>query len=201
MRSASNVISIVQPAIDVQKVAADIRREVDGLATDEAQIARSGESAAARRVAIGKMLARVRPQWPERGPRAKGWGEFLESVGLAERTARDYMALAGFSATVAETSPAPTYREAGLDRRPRKADVEEDDEPAPRRRRADLPGPEYAPGTAKRTRPTLELLAELDDVLDEALSAWPSDQSLKPAVDLLEKKLKTFKTMHGMRRE
>ena len=31
-----------------------------------------------------------------RGPKAKGWGEMLASIGLAERTARDYMTLAGY---------------------------------------------------------------------------------------------------------
>ena len=200
MRNAE-VIPIRAQAIDVAQLAADIKSELAALNKDERTEHTARDSAARRRLEVGRMLAKARPMWPERGPKAKGWGEFLEKCGLPQQTASDYMRLAGWiSPTAGETASddVPTYRDAGIDKRPRKAEVEE---PAPRRKRVDLPGAEYAPGTAKRTRPTLEILAEIDDVLDEAIAAWPSNQSLKPAVDLLEKKLREFKSMHGMRRE
>lgn len=57
----------------------------------------AGEVVAAcanKRVELGLALLRARVAWPERGPKAKGWGEFLKKEGIAESTARLYMDLA-----------------------------------------------------------------------------------------------------------
>lgn len=58
----------------------------------EKQAAAARESAKARRLRIGQQLAKVRPAWPERGPKAKGWGDFLRQVGISEDSALRYMA-------------------------------------------------------------------------------------------------------------
>jgi hypothetical protein len=45
----------------------------------------------ARRTEIGRLLLKARGAWPERGPNAKGWGEFLKRVQLDDSTAHRYM--------------------------------------------------------------------------------------------------------------
>jgi hypothetical protein len=57
------------------------------------------------RVKIGRALLRARKLWPERGPKAKGWGEFLESVGLPQPTAWTYMELARQRASGCSSGP------------------------------------------------------------------------------------------------
>jgi phage N-6-adenine-methyltransferase len=121
-------------AVDVNVVASKIVAELSALRRDEETEVKAKASAGRRRLAIGKYLVLARREWPARGPRAKGWGEFLARMDLPERTARDYMALAGYaeeiSAAAAETSDdeVPTYRDAGIDKRPRAEDAQ--DEPA-----------------------------------------------------------------------
>jgi hypothetical protein len=44
-----------------------------------------------RRIEIGNLLLRARKQWPERGPNAKGWTQFLAAVRLDDSTAWRYM--------------------------------------------------------------------------------------------------------------
>jgi hypothetical protein len=85
----------------------------------------SRDAASMRRFEIGKLLIRARAAWPERGPKAKGWGEFLSRVQIDQVTAWRYMQIAGateisFSSggDVKETPPR-TYAEAGIDNRPR----------------------------------------------------------------------------------
>lgn len=50
----------------------------------------------AERLTVGRRLNLLRRHWPASGPKAKGWGEALAKIGIAERTARAYMALAAF---------------------------------------------------------------------------------------------------------
>lgn len=47
-----------------------------------------------RRLQLGRVLIEARKLWPERGPKAKGWGLFLKARGIKEGTARDAMELA-----------------------------------------------------------------------------------------------------------
>lgn len=91
---------------------AAVRAQASALRELEAQVAKSEERAVAaekqavtsRRIAgqwvaacengrieLGLALLRARVAWPERGPKAKGWGEFLKREGIAESTARLYM--------------------------------------------------------------------------------------------------------------
>lgn len=52
----------------------------------------AGETAAQRRLRVGEALSDVRRMWPERGPKAKGWGAFLRSIGISEDSALRYIA-------------------------------------------------------------------------------------------------------------
>lgn len=111
--------SIVAPAINVNSEIDDCAKAWKRLGHIESLVAGiDGE-----RVAVGRKLIELRKHWPARGPKAKGWGEALQRIGIESRTALNYMQLAGYverqeiSETVSET---PTYAEAGIDKRPRK---------------------------------------------------------------------------------
>ena len=144
------VAAIIEPAIDVAQCARRVAaahialRDAEQIEKQDVERAdHSREVAARRRLELGRELMRVRGAWPARGPTAKGWGEFLTRAGIAARTARDYMSLAGYveqvsatEADVAETS-VPTYADAGIDKRSRAdspilADQNEDKPDLPR---------------------------------------------------------------------
>jgi hypothetical protein len=57
----------------------------------EQKAAMSREAANMRRLELGRLLLRVRSAWPERGPKAKGWGEFLKRVNIDDSTAWRYI--------------------------------------------------------------------------------------------------------------
>lgn len=210
----SNVVSIVQPSIDVGQLASDIKCELSAIIKDERTAQTAGESAARRRIDVGRMLAKARPMWPERGPKAKGWGEFLEKCGLAQQTAHKYMDLAGFvSLSEGETSDdVPTYRDAGIDKRPRKAELEldEDDDgtlgidlqPAKRRRTENqkLPGRDHAPPPRHIKGKSDELVAEMLSVVQTAMAKWPRGEPLALGIKALEKELQRWRSMDELRR-
>lgn len=75
------------------------------------------------RLELGRYLSEVRPNWPARGPKAKGWGEFLSSIGVEQQRAWELMQLAGYVEEHGEISPpnaesgetrVPTLVEAGI---------------------------------------------------------------------------------------
>lgn len=111
----------VQPAVDLESLKTETHRALVALQDAERreqhaaeQAGRAKESAARRRLELGRALIEARKAWPARGPRAKGWGAFLEDLGIPERTARDYMALAGYveiSAKDDDLAEIPTHRE------------------------------------------------------------------------------------------
>lgn len=73
-----------------------------------------------RRLELGQALTKLRIAWPKRGPKAKGWGDFLAKEGINEDVALTAMKYAGWVEThVDEVSlqrqgNLPTLREAGL---------------------------------------------------------------------------------------
>lgn len=99
--------AIIEPAIE--QYAIEVREAYSALREAEVQEAKSEERSVKaqriaagdrdatehRRVELGKALLRARSAWPERGPKAKGWGEFLEREGLSQSTAYRYMEAAG----------------------------------------------------------------------------------------------------------
>lgn len=98
---------IEQAQVDIDLIAEQIHVALGSLRGAEDEAVRNGklaerhaaaaesarEAAQRRRVEIGKLLVKARTKWPaERGPGAKGWGEFLARVKIDDATARRYMA-------------------------------------------------------------------------------------------------------------
>lgn len=139
-----DVPAIVQAAVDVQQLARAIAKEHIALQDDErnADAAEKKtisyrESAARRRVEIGRLLIEAK-----RGVKHGGWSPYLAKLGIEERSARNWMSLAGYAESKTETDgrvsdlPAPTLADAGIDKRPRKtAPREEQPDPPPQARR------------------------------------------------------------------
>lgn len=95
-----------QPVNDVEIQRLKVKvRALDRLETDAAKV----------RLEVGRELVRIRPRWPERGPNAKGWGEFLGSIGLAQPRAWELMKLAGYVDEQGFTADdeTPSLRDAG----------------------------------------------------------------------------------------
>lgn len=92
------IAAIVEPALDVDLLVkqitvalADERHAETSARRWEQQAVAARETAKVRRREIGELLLKARGAWPERGPNAKGWGEFLGRVGLEQSTAWRYM--------------------------------------------------------------------------------------------------------------
>lgn len=138
--------SIVQPAIDIAAIGRAVRQahialqDAERAETHAEQVAATRrEEAARRRVELGRQLCEARKAWPAKGPGrvgGKSWGEWLLDQGIEERRAREWMQIAGyveslaaekvpatFSDVAGTPTPAPTLREAGIDKRPRKSDA------------------------------------------------------------------------------
>lgn len=151
------VPAIVEPAHDA--VLATVRACFGSLREAEAQAEKAEKradnargAAALRRLEAGRALIAARQLWPDakaaqggaRGPGGKTWAQFLESEGIEQSTAWNYMKLAGFVEGSSNTDGdvgrlVPTYADAGLDTRPRKGDElrlvppSDDFDPAPSR--------------------------------------------------------------------
>jgi hypothetical protein len=94
-------VAIVESA--TAQVEASVRAAFAALREAETQLAKAEkrvESArgatAMRRLELGKALIAARAEWPERGPKASGWGRFLAREGLSQSTAWRYMRDAGY---------------------------------------------------------------------------------------------------------
>jgi hypothetical protein len=104
------------------RAAIDAHREASARATElEQQAAAAREAARMRLFEIGRLLIRARAAWPKTGPRAKGWGEYLQRLGVDQPRAWEWMQYAGYvevSSQSDETRPAPsdmpTFVEAGV---------------------------------------------------------------------------------------
>lgn len=117
-------------------VALGDERHADSSARRHAQLGEAAaEAARIKRVEIGRLLAKARGVWPERGKPPAGvkgsWSEFLARVGMSQVTAWKYMELAGFVANHPreDGTPTPTQREAGIDKRPLSGDRREQPDP------------------------------------------------------------------------
>lgn len=97
-----------------------------------------------RRLELGRVLVRARDRWPERGPAAKGWGDYLRRVGLEQPRAWELMQLAGYAVSSATDETIPTLVEAGA-RSPRGT--------APTLRLVPPPADESSPGGASAAPP------------------------------------------------
>jgi hypothetical protein len=91
--------AIVEPAFDADLVAeqvivalADLKAIENKIVRVRGQLEDALGAVRARRLDLGRWLSRARAAWPQRGPNAKGWGEFLARVKIPESTARMYIA-------------------------------------------------------------------------------------------------------------
>lgn len=182
MREAA---AIVESVVDVNTLTREILKEHIALQDDErnadAHERKSvgfRESAARRRVEIGRMLIEVK-----RVTKHGGWLPYLEKIGISDQSARNWMALAGHVEGKSKTGgdvldlKTPTLADAGRDSRPRKSD-EQPDPPA----RANLAPAETATSTrsigqntAARTElapaVTLDIDRELSRIQDKLCAA------------------------------
>lgn len=110
------MVAAAKPTETIETLADEIREAHALVRKADANEASAIGAAAQRRLHLGNLLIRARKNWPERGPNAKGWGEFLDSVKLDQSTAWRYMQLAGYVAVSGITNETvPTYRDAGID--------------------------------------------------------------------------------------
>lgn len=128
------------PAIiesDIARVAAAVDeainrvREAEDLATQADRRAQNAhESVRARRLELGRALVAARRHFPVSGKNAKAWTDFLAVRRMTLEQAQDAMAYAGFVderlTGASENAPGelPTMRDAGLDPRPRDAELD-----------------------------------------------------------------------------
>lgn len=96
---ASIIERATTPAEERARAAYSALREAEvqsGKAEKRAESARG--AVAMRRRELGLALVEVRRQWPERGPKAKAWGEYLAREGLEQSTAWRMMDDVGYKA-------------------------------------------------------------------------------------------------------
>lgn len=110
---------------DVAAITRDVHQALLALRDAESREARleknietAREVTARRRLDLGKELVRARALWPARGPKAKGWGDFLTKLGLDQPRAWEMMKLAGYVEEISSHSDetqgrVPTLTEAG----------------------------------------------------------------------------------------
>ena len=165
------IMSIVQPHVTLATFAREVQSAHVALQDAERKATISDqrsildrEDAARRRLEMGRALIKAKE-----AARHGEWLPFLETQGIEERNARRWMDLAGYTDSKSDTSTSvsdfevPTLREAGVDKRPRKADrdpdMPPDDEESP------------APRVKKPAKSDVaELLAYRNDI-DAALSS------------------------------
>lgn len=104
MKSEAAIVeTVMAPALAAVRAAYATLRELDDLVARQAvklekiqrSEARAREAHGKQRLELGRALVEARKGWPARGPKAKGWGEFLAAEGIDERTALSWMHLAG----------------------------------------------------------------------------------------------------------
>jgi hypothetical protein len=131
--------AIIAPAIDLDQVSREILREHIALQDAERKLKameiktdEQRQACERRRLEIGRMLAAVRPSI-KRG----GWYAFIEKLAIGADSAERWMRLAGYVEEITRTegdvrvneARVPTLRDAGIDKRPRKSEVRNDEQP------------------------------------------------------------------------
>lgn len=130
MSRSSDPVAIVAPAVDLARVKRDLIKQHAELQDAERRETATADAAAkaradadGRRLSVGRLLCEARKAFPRSGPKASGWGALLRDLGIEERSAQRWMALAGYvereipdtdpsvSGTSLQRSKAPTTRE------------------------------------------------------------------------------------------
>lgn len=161
------VAAIVEPAIDVNKVTREILADIVAVQDGSAQAAKHRVSGGRRLIAVKKALGHG------------NWSGYVAKLGISERTAREWMALAehvAFKSAPGADLPTeiPTRREVADARRVEREPVREPDEEIANdepREPARVPHSKAPPKSIDIGR---ELLAVHHKVMDVARD-WPTD--------------------------
>lgn len=95
-------VAIVQPAADPERLGAALDALFEKMDRTDAQLLDW-------RVEAGNMLAEARKAFPQKGPKAKAWGDFLQARKLTQASAARYMRLAVFIAEHPELRDQPVH--------------------------------------------------------------------------------------------
>ncbi len=122
MKPAIAQTNVEQHAAAVIAAMNALRESLNHESKAEERAATARQVTARCRLALGRELMAARMLWPQRGPKAKGWGEFLANARIDQDVALDAMKYAGFVAEdISRDEPGnlPTLAAAGIDKRPR----------------------------------------------------------------------------------
>lgn len=110
--------AIVQSAVDLEQVRDRLAVLVTEIRKGEALMEHGNRILMDRRYQAGVLFSEARKQFPKSGPKAAGWGEFCEAVGVSRDSAARYMEIAAQVAAQPELAERRTfmdlYRELGL---------------------------------------------------------------------------------------
>jgi hypothetical protein len=124
--------SVVQPAVDVDKLLAEARRVHIAASDAERAVEVHTKRAAELRLQLGRILVDARKGFPRSGPKAAGWARFIADIGIASQRASEYMRLAGHvdSGDLPAGGEISSLRSAGI--KPGASDARPTKAPAPR---------------------------------------------------------------------
>lgn len=171
--------SAIIETVDINQIARDIMRDLvayqDGeraLAAAEKRTEGLREEQARRRIEIGRQLVEAK-----RGIRHGGWLPYLEKLGIAARTAQEWMAEAGYmdgakNAANQDAAHLPSRVAAGIDKRPRRRD-EQPDRPRETAARAELVVEEPSSLFASWKHDLSRALVGLDKMIMGYAKSWP----------------------------
>ena len=80
------------------------------------RLARLETDVIAARLKLGRELVAIRTKWPQSGPNARGWGEFLQRIELSRQRAWELMRLADWEEPEPEDSSGTGQNSAGESR-------------------------------------------------------------------------------------
>lgn len=107
----TETVEVFPAQVEHEAAVREALRELTDAEAVEAKAEKRAEDARAntarRRRELGLALIRVRTAWPERGPKSKGWGEFLAREGIEQSTAWRLMNEAGHKEV--SCNPEPTH--------------------------------------------------------------------------------------------
>lgn len=111
-------VAIVQTAVDLEHVRAELAPLLAEIRKGEALIEHGSRILTDRRYQAGVLFAQARKQFPKSGPKAAGWGAFCEALEVSRDTAGRYIEIAEQVAAQPELAERRSwmdlYRELGL---------------------------------------------------------------------------------------
>lgn len=110
--------AIVQPALDLEQAKTEIQALLGRINDGESVMETAQKALHEWRCQVGALLKKLRHLYPERGPKAAAWGEFVSSCGLTRDTASNYIKLADhrdrYPVQAASMSTMDVYRAIGV---------------------------------------------------------------------------------------